>query len=211
MTVDRDKARSARSEQLDRKGEIELQRQHEAAAVAGPEIRADGSGESDDQTHAEDTDMTDEPSIKPGDVALDRTQGRPVHVLEDTGQTVLQWTNENGYDLLDNYGNGRCGATAEDRVFEVVYCSSIQSEPSKIYAMPESRLDRVETEKADGGRQVYDRIVVDVLDQLFQRAGRDDEQAVAVLEAYATDAGVDADVVDEARELAEAAQLGGEA
>ncbi|AFZ74588.1 hypothetical protein [Natronobacterium gregoryi] len=155
--------------------------------------------------------MTDDTDIQPGDVALDRTQGRPVHVLEDTEQTALEWSNENGYDLLENYGNERCGTTASDRVFEVAYCSSIQSEPSKTYAMPESRLDRVETEKADDGRQVYDRIVVDVLEQLFQRAGQDDEGAVNVLEQYATDVGIDAEAVDEARELAEAAQFGGDA
>ncbi|WP_342746463.1 hypothetical protein [Natrinema ejinorense] len=68
---------------------------------------------------------------------------------------------------------------------------------------------RVETEAADDGRQIYDRIAVDVLEQLFQRAGRDDEGAMNVLEQYATDVGIDADAVSEAREVAEAAQFGG--
>ncbi|GAB3669587.1 hypothetical protein [Halopiger thermotolerans] len=204
----------------------ELEKRREAEAVAGPEpaVRADGSGE--ENTHvqrvnqqlrmAEDDDtMTDETDIKPGDVALDLAQGRPVHVLEDTEQTALEWTNEYGYDLLENYGNARFNASADDRVFDVVYCSSVKSEPNKTYAFPESRLMRIETEKADGGRQVFDRIVATVLEELFLRAAEDDEQAADVLEQYAKDASskLDSDIpigaVHEARELAEAARLTG--
>lgn len=174
-------------------------------------IRTDGSGE--ENSHAarmnEQPRVTEDTDIKSGDVALNLAQGRPVHVLEDTGQTAFDWSNENGYNLLENYGNERCGTTADDRVFDVVYCSDASGEPSKTYAFPESRLLRIETEAADDGRQVYDRIVVDVLEQLFQRAGRDDEGAMNVLEQYATDVGIDADAVSEARELAEAAQFGG--
>ncbi|GAB6863293.1 hypothetical protein ACFR97_10365 [Haloplanus litoreus] len=115
------------------------------------------------------------PELQVGDVALDLTQGRPVHVLEDTGQTAAEWSDANDYDLCGNYGNSRLEAQPDDAVFEVVYCSNAKSEPSKTYAMPESRLLRIETEAADDGRPVAERAVVDVLEQLFDLAMQLDE------------------------------------
>ncbi|MFC6763576.1 hypothetical protein [Natrinema soli] len=143
-----------------------------------------------------------EQSIKLGDVCLDLAQGRPVHVVTDTGQTVAEWSEANNYNLLDNYGNSRFDATNDDRVFDVVYCSNLKSRPSKTYAYPESRLGRIESEAADAGRQVADRVVVTVLEELFERAATDDDGAVTVLEHYATDVGYE-DEAAEARELAE--------
>ncbi len=151
-----------------------------------------------------------EQSIKLGDVCLDLAQGRPVHVLADTGQTVAEWSEANNYNLLDNYGNSRFGTTNDDLVFDVVYCSSLKSRPSRTYAYPESRLGRIESEAADAGRQVADRVVVTVLTELFERAATDDEGAVTVLERYATDIGYE-DEAAEARELAEVDRIiGGE-
>lgn len=111
--------------------------------------------------------MTD---IQAGDVALDLTQGRPVHVLEDTGQTAAEWSEANDYALCENYGNSRLDAAEGDRVYDVVYCSSANSEPSKTYAMPESRLLRIETEVADDGEAVADRIKRELLADLFAEA-----------------------------------------
>ncbi|OIB59379.1 hypothetical protein [Natrialba sp. SSL1] len=160
--------------------------------------------------------------IKPGDIVLDLAQGRPMHVLEryenDDGEfgDAQEWSDENDYELTENYANDRLGASKSDAVFECVYCSNIKSEPNKTYAFPESRLGRVETEAADGGRQVFDRIVTQVLEELFLRAAEDDEQAVDVLERYVKDASAQLDSkipitsVHEARELAEVAQFGGE-
>jgi hypothetical protein len=135
--------------------------------------------------------------IQTGDVCLDLAQGRPVHVVEDTGLTAGEWADANNYDLTENYGNGRLGATDDDRVFEVVYCSNAKSEPSKTYAMPESRLLRVETEAADGGRPVRERIVRETLVRLFKNGNRADLQAQAKV------AGFSDDLVDEANELAD--------
>jgi hypothetical protein len=144
--------------------------------------------------------MTD---IQVGDVCLDLAQGRPVHVLAETGLDVETWSDRNGYDLLENYGNGRLQTQPDDAVFDLVYCSGAKSEPSKTYAFPESRLLRVETEKADDGRQVYDRAVVDVLDALFQAF--DDRGIKETLEFAAVDR-FDDDLVDEAKELADVEQ-----
>ena len=117
--------------------------------------------------------------IRVGDVCLDLAQGRPVHVVGDTGQTAAEWSEANNYELAENYGNSRLDTTPEDRVYDVVYCSSAKSEPSKTYAFPESRLLRVETEAADDGRPVAERAVQDVLEQLFDLAiNLDDEWAV---------------------------------
>jgi len=109
-----------------------------------------------------------EPQV--GDVALDLTQGRPVHILRDTGQTAAEWSEANDYDLVGNYGNSRLDATADDRVYDVVYCSSAQSEPSKTYAMPASRLLRVETEAADDGAPVAERVRREVVGDLLREA-----------------------------------------
>ncbi|UHQ98928.1 hypothetical protein HYG81_24525 (plasmid) [Natrinema zhouii] len=150
-----------------------------------------------------------EQSIKLGDVCLDLAQGRPVHVVADTGQTVAEWSEANNYNLLDNYGNSRFDTTNDDRVFDAVYCSSLKSRPSKTYAYPESRLGRIESEAADAGRQVADRVVVTVLEELFERAANVDDGAVAVLERYATDVGYE-DEAAEARELAEVDRIIGD-
>ncbi|MFW5896204.1 MAG: hypothetical protein ACOCUA_02350 [archaeon] len=158
--------------------------------------------------------MTD---LQVGDVALDMAQGRPVHVVADTGQTAREWSDANGYDLLENYGNGRLGVGPEDRVFDVVYCSDASSKPSKTYAFPESRLLRVETEAADDGRPVADRVRVDVLEALLTLAKTLDENwsveptsfddAMGKLIANAE--AIDDDLAGEAVELAEAARFGG--
>jgi hypothetical protein len=163
--------------------------------------------------------MTD---IQTGDVCLDLAQGRPVHIIEPTGQTVAEWSDANGYDLADNYGNARLDTTADDMVFDVVYCSSAKSDPSKSYAMPSSRLLRVETEHADGGRPVRERVVRDVLERLFILAREtnphppifDNEpaskSAEEMINTFASMA-FDAEIADEARELADVEQtIGGE-
>jgi len=141
--------------------------------------------------------------IQVGDVCLDLAQGRPVHVLADTGQTAAEWSDANGYDLLDNYGNSRFDAASDDRVYDVVYCSSVKSEPSKTYAFPESRLLRVETEADDDGRTIYERVAFDVLVELFDAAYRSGSDAtLSTLEALAQDA-TRKDLTTAARELAE--------
>jgi hypothetical protein len=109
-------------------------------------------------------------ALQVGDVALDLAQGRPTHVVADTGLTAAEWSEANDYDLVDNYGNSRFDAAPDDRVYDVVYCSSLKSEPSKTYAFPESRLGRVETEAADGGEPVADRVRAGLLADLFAEA-----------------------------------------
>lgn len=148
--------------------------------------------------------MTD---IQVGDICLDLAQGRPVHILTDTGQTAAEWSEANDYDLTGNYGNDRLGASDDDRVFDVVYCSSAKSEPSKTYAFPESRLLRIETEAAtDDGRPVYERVIQDVLETLLLAARYDGEHEYEWLhETAAAVQGWDDDLVDEAAELAEVA------
>ena len=153
--------------------------------------------------------MTDQLQI--GDVALDLTQGRPVHVIDDTEQTVAEWSDANDYDLTENYGNSRLDTAADDRVYDVVYCSSAKSEPSKTYAMPASRLLRIETEAADDGRSVYDRVAFEVLTDLFDAAYRSGQDAtLATLEGLAQDA-VGKELTTAAREYADAGhQIGGD-
>lgn len=146
-----------------------------------------------------------------GDVCLDLAQGRPVHVIEASGQTVAEWSDANDYDLTDNYANSRLGVRQGERVLEVVYCSNAKSEPSKTYAMPASRLLRVETEAGDGGRPVYHRAIRETLEGVFLAladAGMDhriDGLADNLRPAFGDD------LVDEARELADVEQTVGAA
>lgn len=151
--------------------------------------------------------MTDYP-IGVGDVCLDLAQGRPVHVIEATGQTAAEWSDANNYELTENYGNHRLGATDEDRVYEVVYCSNAKSEPSKTYAMPASRLLRIETESADGGLPVYQRAVRDTLESLFLELGDTDVEpdlTTAATEQFGVE------LMDRAKELADVEQtIGGD-
>lgn len=147
--------------------------------------------------------MTDA-EIKIGDVCLDLAQGRPVHVVEDTQQTAAEWSGDNDYDLEANYGNSRFDTGPNDRVFDVVYCSNIKSEPSKTYAMPESRLARVETEKGDDGRPVADRIRVEFLADLIGawQEFQDVKHCPGPRE-LAGHAGMSDGAISEARELAD--------
>lgn len=163
-----------------------------------------------DEQQAEDKPMEPEnpDGIKIGDVALDLAQGRAVHVIEQYDGTAKEWSDENDYEITENYGNSRLGAEETDAVFEVVYCNNAKSEPSRSYAMPESRLLRIETESADGGKQVYDRITLEVLDRLFQEANKDDENSVLLLEHLAEESGFSDELIGEAKELAEAATFG---
>ncbi|WP_342746462.1 hypothetical protein [Natrinema ejinorense] len=144
------KHESLRGDRLEREAQEDIRQGKIAAAVAGPELRADGSGDSeedshatsaDDQLQADDTDMTDDTDIQTGDVCIDLAQGRPVHVVEDTGQTALDWSNENGYDLLENYGNRRFGSAADDRVFNVVYLLERQKRAVEDVRIPRESVD----------------------------------------------------------------------
>jgi len=54
--------------------------------------------------------------IQVGDVCLDLTQGRPVHVVEDLQQTAAEWSEANNYELCENYGNDRLEGPPVDRV-----------------------------------------------------------------------------------------------
>jgi len=65
--------------------------------------------------------MHNDIDIQIGDVALDLAQGRPVHVVGDTGKTAVEWSEANDYDLKSNYGNARLGTAPHDPVFDVVY------------------------------------------------------------------------------------------
>jgi len=142
--------------------------------------------------------------IQVGDVCLDLTQGRPVHVVDDTGQTAVEWSEANDYELCENYGNSRLDAADDDAVYECVYCSSAKSEPSKSYAMPESRLLRIETEAADDGPPVIERIQRDLLaDIMGLYYGADDADRIDSLAQRARVAGMSDDMVEQAQELAD--------
>lgn len=143
--------------------------------------------------------------IRLGDPVIDQANGRAMVVVEDHDETAAEWSDRNNYDLTENYGNERCGTTDTDRVYECIYVASLQSEPSKTYAFPESRLGRPAYERAsDTYGRIYDAVARDILERLFAVSEGEFEgkQRVAIGTA-ARHAGIDDAVVDEARELAE--------
>jgi hypothetical protein len=144
-----------------------------------------------------------------GEPAIDTATGRSVVIVDRAADRTDDHSDAEGYDFLENYGNQRTRARAADPVYTAVYVSSLQSKPSKSYDFPSSRLGRPEYENVDGVDRVYEMVARDVLEQLFVGASAVGLDALAVestrgaLQRIALEAGVDEDVVDEARELAE--------
>jgi len=145
--------------------------------------------------------------IQLGDPVIDLANGRSMIVLEQVAGRADDWSERNDYDLTGNYGNERCGAEPSDAVFECAYVASLQSEPSKTYAFPESRLGRPAYERASAEHgRVYDLVARDVLRRLFADARTDEDcymPEADVLDAVARDVGLGDELVDEARELAD--------
>jgi hypothetical protein len=148
-----------------------------------------------------------------GDPVIDLANGRNMVVVDRADDRADDWTEANGYDLLDNYGNRRLRAKPSDPVYTCVYVASLGSNPSKTYDFPSSRLGRAEYENPLEGRKVYDLVALDVLDRMFQAAFETDGDQewggippVDVLESLARLADLDDDVVDEAYELADVEQ-----
>jgi hypothetical protein len=155
--------------------------------------------------------MTDQP-YKIGDPVVDLAQGRPMIVLDAPNESVQAWSDREGYDLADNYANGKLGADPDETVVRCVYVSDIRSEPSKDYTFPVSRVTLIDVHHADDGRRVYDRVAMDILERLFSvAAGAMEPDNTEMLHSVCRDAGLDEDVVQVARELADVADtIGGD-
>lgn len=147
--------------------------------------------------------MTSNP-FRIGDPVMDGAQGRAMIVLDAPDQTVAEWSDANNYDLLENYANSKFDPDADEPVVECVYVSDIRSEPSKTYTFPVSRCKLIDAHHADDGRRVADRVVVDVLADIFAVAmDLEDTPETDHLATVFTVAGVDDALVDLARELAD--------
>lgn len=150
------------------------------------------------------------------DPVVDLAQARPMVVVATPEQTVSEWSDANGYDLMDNYANAKFDPDPTEGVVETVYVSDLRSEPSKTYTFPESRVALIDVHHADGGRRLYDRVAVDVLWQLFDalddaqyQSNRDPPSRMDIADlariAFASE-----DIIDEARELADVERRFGE-
>ncbi|WP_435065909.1 hypothetical protein [Halobaculum sp. EA56] len=151
-----------------------------------------------------------------GDPVMDAAQGRAMVVVATPDQTVAEWSEAEGYDLLDNYANSKFDPAPDEPVVECVYVSDVRSEPSKTYTFPASRCRLIDVHHADDGRRLYDRVARDVLEALFRVAAASDmassAEAVYDVASHATlGSALDEDVVEEAFELAEIeAKFGGD-
>lgn len=142
-----------------------------------------------------------------GDPVMDCAQGRPMVVIGAPEQTVAEWSDANDYDLTENYGNAKFGASDEHYVVECVYVSNVQSEPSKTYTFPASRVRLIDAHHADGGRRVFERVAVEVLASVFSSMMRYEQLDGGDIDAVARHiGGLSPDAVDEVRELADVEQ-----
>jgi len=152
-------------------------------------------------------DAVDQPYQK-GDPVLDLTQARPMIVVDAPNQTVDEWSESNGYDLADNYGNGKFDAQPDEAVVECVFLSNVRNEPSKTYTFPVSRVVLIDAHHADDGRRIGDRVVVDLLESLFGAAlDYEHTPTVADVSALVAEAGVGDELQSVASELAKAARI----
>ena len=143
--------------------------------------------------------MTDT-EYQTGDPVIDLAQGRPMLVIDAPDVTVAEWSERNGYELLDNYANGKFDPDAEEAVVECVYLGDVRSEPSKTYTFPVSRVALIDAHHADDGRRIADRVAVQTLERLLRAIV---EANVRVAVAHAAEEWFDADLVAEAQELAD--------
>jgi len=151
----------------------------------------------------DDTDDTTDAVQNPyqiGDPVMDAAQGRAMIVLDAPNMSVTEWSNHNGYDLEGNYANAKFNPDPYEAVVECVYVSDVRSEPSKSYTFPVSRVVLIDAHHADGGARIADRVTEQVLEGLFANlAGDGSDEFIATL---ANDAGINAETIDRARELA---------
>jgi hypothetical protein len=144
-----------------------------------------------------------------GDPVMDAAQGRPMIVLDAPDQTVAEWSDANGYDLQENYANGKFDPAPDEAVVECVYVSDVRSEPSKTYTFPVSRVRLIDAHHADDGDRVAERVRLELLGDLMAAATdfSDDGISPEAIMAVARHAGIDDETTDTARELAGAETL----
>jgi len=149
--------------------------------------------------------MVDNP-YKTGDPVVDLAQGRPMVVLDAPAETVREWSDRENYDLTDNYANAKLGARDDEAVVRCAYISDIRSEPSKDYTFPTSRVALIDAHHADDGRRLYDRVAVEILENLMVGAEMDNGDIskgdIAQLATYT----VSQSLISEASELADLEQ-----
>lgn len=146
--------------------------------------------------------------FKVGDPVVDLAQGRRMTIVGTTGETAAEADRDRPFDILENYGNARLRVREGDPMYTCVYTSQVgTSPPSQKYDMPSSRLGRPLYENVDGVDRVWNTIARAALAAAFgamlRNASIDDDEVEATA---AHVGGVDAEIVDEALELARAGE-----
>lgn len=147
--------------------------------------------------------MTNQP-FRIGDPVMDAAQGRAMVVVAAPDETVAEWSEREGYDLLENYANSKFSPDPTEAVVECAYVSDVRSEPSKTYTFPVSRCVLIDVHHADGGRRLASRVEVELLADMYRSVEGDQDRGTVTF--LAEQAGVSSDAIDEARELAHVEQ-----
>lgn len=150
--------------------------------------------------------MTD-PELKAGDVAHDLVKRGKVLVVERVAESVDRHRERNDYDIAEYKANALLGVSESESVWRCVY---LPDEPSTsfsgTYDFPRSRLARIPVENArEDLRRPQHGQAVTMLAALFSAAlAYDDAPAVEDLHTLGNYAGFSSELLEEARELAEA-------
>lgn len=149
-----------------------------------------------------------DPAIQVGDIVHDLIERGHMRVLEHEG-TVAEYRDrsDDDFDHTTYKTHPLIGVTDDEDVYRCVYLSSDPSVGYKqSYAFPESRLARAPVEEASKDlERPYHSIRRALLASLFANA--EDEEELNTIYETAYRAGLYPDLVDEARELAEAATI----
>lgn len=153
-----------------------------------------------------------ESKLKVGDAAHDLVEGGTVLVVERVADRVDEYSEREGYDLAGYKAHPLLEVQPDEPVFKAVYLPSTPTTNfSGTYDFPASRLARIPVEEANEALvHPNRRLVVDLLEGLLQTAQQNDMASTAAeIVDVATHSGIPTEIVDEASELAEAAQFEG--
>lgn len=151
--------------------------------------------------------------IRLGDIVIDKASGDALRVIG-----IERLDAEGHPDVkVDTDSARQFGVEGGDAVYKCVYLPSGDDKayaPKKSYAFAEGRIYRWHDEAGDPyDHRIYDRIVQEVLEELFAARMQYDEKAnPSIVSMLAEEAGIDDQLVEDALEVAQSqlAESGGD-
>lgn len=146
-----------------------------------------------------------ESQIKIGDVCHDLVERGKLLIVGKAADTVAEYRDAENFDLAGYKSHPLLHVSDDDPVYTGVYLpKNPTTEFSGTYDFPASRLARIPVEEAsEEVRPPQHGLIQLVLEMLFVAGVQEHDLNPKVLPEIAVDAGLDGDVVADAKELAE--------